>query len=82
MHKVICTCGQHSIEANKSFLNKELIDAGWGVIPSNRGVFVYICPSCYHRAKQLIKELHQITQDTYISISSIIRKVEKENEAK
>ncbi|WP_283747808.1 hypothetical protein [Bacillus thuringiensis] len=82
IHKVTCTCGQHNIEANKSSLNKELIDAGWGVIPSNRGVFVYICPSCYQRAKQLIKEFHQITQDTYISISSIIRKIEEENETK
>lgn len=43
MHKVTCTCGQHSIEANKNSLNKELIDAGWGVIPSNRGTFIYIC---------------------------------------
>ncbi|WP_242306468.1 hypothetical protein [Bacillus cereus group sp. BfR-BA-01317] len=82
MNKITCTCGQDSIEVNKGSLNKELMDAGWGVIPTNRGAFVYICPSCYKRAKQLIKEFHQITQDTYISISSIIRKIEEENETK
>ncbi|MFJ8528661.1 hypothetical protein [Bacillus sp. NPDC094106] len=76
--KVICTCIKNSIEVHKSSLNKELTDAGWGVIPSNRGTFVHLCPSCYERSKQLIKEFHQITQDKYISISSMIRQIEKE----
>lgn len=79
MHKVTCTCGHHSIEANKSSLNKELKDKKWGIITSNRGTFIYLCPSCYAKAKQLIKEFHQMTQDKYVSISSIIREVEEEN---
>ncbi|WP_242247725.1 hypothetical protein [Bacillus cereus group sp. BfR-BA-01328] len=82
MNKITCTCSENSIEVHKSSLNKEITDAGWGVIPSNRGIFVYLCPSCYQRARQLIKEFHQITQDTYISISSMIRKIEEENKTK
>lgn len=69
---ITCKCGNsHEIEGHVASAGARMVD-GWNVVITMNNQIIDLCPSCYHKAKELAKELTSLTGNRYVSVSHLV----------
>ena len=72
--EVKCRCGE-KLDFPEGFHGraKDVIDRGWGIVPTFEGKIIYSCGTCYGELKTLAERMYELSGNKYISVSHLIK---------
>lgn len=72
--KVKCPCGKVSKKFTKTNSVGDIVKgSGFSSVLTHVGVMIYLCPKCYKRARELVKELLAVVGNEHLYFPGLVR---------